>query len=293
MGPGQLQVRARLPIPYGICFLYGGPLIFENKNSDGDGKALGEINAAVDTYTLALQEGVSCHGQNISRYINHRYNSCRYGNVEFMVIAVPQGINKFASVPAFLANTDIERGAPLLAWSYGNDYDHVLERSVVCDGLLLPFRCRSVLQGKHYEGDYRYAIGMGSIVWRPRGVGCANLHDLFVIVAIDSAQDLCLVTELEPCTSTAREPHLRRMRVPSPGERELSKCWIASTDSVALLLNGADYARCGEDAVVIDRDYFASCAVSDACLEPLICGALWDILAHPEERVRKKKHRVG
>jgi hypothetical protein len=85
----------------------------------------------------------------------------------------------FVTVPFFLATTDIPPGASLLAWTYGEDYDARLERHAVADGHIVPYADAAVLNRRltrpppacrfqRYSGDYRFAVGVGDVVWRRR-----------------------------------------------------------------------------------------------------------------------------
>ena len=251
-----------------------------------------------DTYALGLGRHGVCFGQGLTRYINHRYNTSRFGNVELcsVMLSVPSefgagaagedgqrsfvtsafpppppqqqqqqqqqqkdarkaattlaaanlpsdpslteeenhqiraiakkqygrnsggggaaadGHNRgkrraqhrhraprffleeksfFVTVPFFLVTTDIPPGAPLLAWTYGEDYDAKLERQAVADGHVVPYADAVVLNRRlappspcplpsrtaaplmrrrfqRYTGDYRFAVGVGDVVWRRR-----------------------------------------------------------------------------------------------------------------------------
>ncbi|KAG5511691.1 hypothetical protein JKF63_07288 [Porcisia hertigi] len=94
----------------------------------------------------------------------------------------------FVTVPFFLVTTDIPPGTPLLAWSYGEDYDAKLERQAVAEGHLVPYADAVLLNKRlaaaattstsptsaagcrlqRYNGDYRFAVGVGDVVWRRR-----------------------------------------------------------------------------------------------------------------------------
>ncbi|KPI83330.1 hypothetical protein ABL78_7639 [Leptomonas seymouri] len=85
----------------------------------------------------------------------------------------------FVTVPFFLVTTDIAPGASLLAWTYGEDYDARLERQAVADGHIVPYADAAVLNRRlampspgrrfqRYGGDYRFAVGVGDVVWRRR-----------------------------------------------------------------------------------------------------------------------------
>lgn len=92
----------------------------------------------------------------------------------------------FVTVPFFLVTTDIPPGTSLLAWTYGEDYDAKLEREAVADGHLVPYADAALLNRRlsvpaasstplstrrtfqRYSGDYRFAVGVGDVVWRRR-----------------------------------------------------------------------------------------------------------------------------
>ncbi|CCW67529.1 unnamed protein product [Phytomonas sp. Hart1] len=89
----------------------------------------------------------------------------------------------FVTLPFFITTTDIEAGTPLLAWTYGEEYDAKLERVAVADGALVPYADAALLNSRpimgtvwavknngqrswqRYGGDYRYALGTGDVVW--------------------------------------------------------------------------------------------------------------------------------
>lgn len=121
IGRGELGVYAAAAIPYGTCFLYGGPIAttsqIENwmakhhplrspagkrasntktpthtkeKTGEEEEEEEGEPFAE-DTYALALGEGNHegmCFGQGLARYINHRYNLSPFGNVELCSLSL-------------------------------------------------------------------------------------------------------------------------------------------------------------------------------------------------------------
>ncbi|CCW64810.1 unnamed protein product [Phytomonas sp. EM1] len=92
----------------------------------------------------------------------------------------------FVTLPFFITTADIEAGTPLLAWTYGEEYDAKLERVAVADGALVPYADAALLNARpimgtvgavknseqrgwqRYGGDYRYALGIGDVVWRRR-----------------------------------------------------------------------------------------------------------------------------
>lgn len=294
LGAGEMGVTAAAFIPYATCFLYTGPsvattrvekLILGSPPSVGGKKPGGPTAAAArpqqsaastgvkrdassaenptdedisfardDTYALGLGRHGVCFGQGLTRYINHRYNTSRFGNVELasVMLSVPSEFSTLLkangkvivppsrrrsgnarrsprstprkphtqrrrhgapvlfleehshllTVPFFLTTTDIEPGASLLAWTYGEAYDAKLERVAVADGALVPYADGVLLNARplmglsnpwgmrcwqRYSGDYRFALGVGDVVWRRRpsrdGRRCRlPEEDLFVVV---------------------------------------------------------------------------------------------------------------
>lgn len=88
----------------------------------------------------------------------------------------------FVTVPFFLVTSDTAPGTPLLAWTYGEEYDAKLERHAVADGHLVPYADAALLNCRlaqpscryqRYSGDYRFAVGLGDVVWRRRPVRLA------------------------------------------------------------------------------------------------------------------------
>ncbi|KAK7202091.1 hypothetical protein NESM_000277800 [Novymonas esmeraldas] len=310
LGEGQLGIVATAWLPYGTCLLYCGPsvatrqverLVRERGRRRGDGA--GEADAAMaeaeedlsfasdDTYALGLGRHGVCFGQGLTRYINHRYNTSRFGNVELcsVMLSVPSefaptatapannthdgtsttaadGVavdtseaaaaaaaaaaavarrphrrrrdaavrreaaasvvtelsgggavlprqrrrparrrapqvfleerSVFVTIPFFLVTTDVPPGTPLLAWTYGEDYDAKLERHAVADGHLVPYADAALLNRRlaqptaaaaaaaarlqRYTGDYRFALGVGDVVWRRRPIRIGPAADVCV-----------------------------------------------------------------------------------------------------------------
>lgn len=169
------------------------------------------------------EKEVMCFGQGISRYINHRYNLSPFGNVELCAISFSMravhlakhpfshfasspsplsSVPHLVSIPFFMTTTDIAPGQPVLAVTYGEDYDAKLERFAVAQDTLVPYMDAGVLnprcgvgeeveevrrcpcseeeslspqrpwRGKgrpqRYVGDYRWALRVGDVVWRRR-----------------------------------------------------------------------------------------------------------------------------
>eukprot|EP00796_Vickermania_ingenoplastis_P009125 gene9125-6413_t len=213
IGPGELGVCAAAPVAYSTCFIYGGSVAtlkqvkrwnedpgLEAREGRSRTPSAGEHgiteDLSDDTYALGLDEEAMCYGQSLTRYINHRYNLSRFGNVELCSVTLslrcsaagtpltgkksrtPAERGTTATIPFFIATTDIEAGSPLLAWSYGEEYDAKLERQAVADGLLVSHMDAAVLNQRlgtaspsrrfrqRYPGDYRYAIRVGDVVWR-------------------------------------------------------------------------------------------------------------------------------
>ncbi|KAG5487533.1 hypothetical protein LSCM1_07490 [Leishmania martiniquensis] len=355
LGDDQKGVAASAWLPYGTCLLYCGPSVATRKVERlvseralrGDTSALDHTTAANhsasahrgveededwsivtdDTYALGLGRHGVCFGQGLTRYINHRYNTSRFGNVELcsVILSVPSefagapeaaavpapaggpempaGASErlppksanhsasppltleertkaaraatakrtcrrrrahrakkevtrtvaeadgaaaavpvpkeddglaalyakpkrrpprrraqcffleersfFVTVPFFLVTTDVPPGTPLLAWTYGEDYDAKLERQAVAEGHLVPYADAALLNRRlaaastaatsvpspaagcrfqRYSGDYRFAVGVGDVVWRRRparfgsapGPGGCDITDVYV-----------------------------------------------------------------------------------------------------------------
>ncbi|KPA75595.1 hypothetical protein ABB37_08471 [Leptomonas pyrrhocoris] len=129
LGDGQKGVVASSWIPYGTCLLYCGPAVATRKvekvvtsrvfhgsaaspnpaRAAGDGGGVKAVVGAAaaegldedaeedlsfvtdDTYALGLGRHGVCFGQGLTRYINHRYNTSRFGNVELcsVMLSVP------------------------------------------------------------------------------------------------------------------------------------------------------------------------------------------------------------
>lgn len=332
LGEGEKGVVASAWLPYGTCLLYTGPSVSTRRVEklvterllgpsdaskavpddavDEEGKGEEDLSfVADDTYALGLGRHGVCFGQGLTRYINHRYNLARFGNVELCSVmlsvpsefaaaatadvaaeptspkdaappvqegcsastvpdqslrgrrrgrrasrllrktdsalteqraneAVTEAMTKpslpsttsdagvsppgeataefpggkagvapstaarqqrrrqrrrtpclypeeksyFVTVPFFMTTTDIAPGTPLLAWTYGEDYDAKLERHVVSGGSVVPYidavllnrRCGAASAPgfspsvQRYRGDYRFAVGVGDVVWRRR-----------------------------------------------------------------------------------------------------------------------------
>ncbi|CBZ23330.1 conserved hypothetical protein [Leishmania mexicana MHOM/GT/2001/U1103] len=145
----------------------------------------------------------------------------------------------FVTVPFFLVTTDIPPGTSLLAWTYGEDYDAKLERQAVAEGHVVPYADAVLLNRRlaaspatgcrfqRYNGDYRFAVGVGDVVWRRRpvrlgmpssSVDCAGGHaivdvyvpppeeDLFVVVqTLRSSVERVLLRPLERVPLTSRQ----------------------------------------------------------------------------------------
>ncbi|GET85706.1 hypothetical protein, conserved [Leishmania tarentolae] len=145
----------------------------------------------------------------------------------------------FVTVPFFLVTTDIPPGTALLAWTYGEEYDAKLERQAVAEDHIVPYSDAVLLnrrlavptaaggQFQRYNGDYRFAIGAGDVVWRRRPVRlgmpsslvtCAGAHDivdayvpppeddLFVVVqTLQSSVERVLLRPLERVPLTSRQ----------------------------------------------------------------------------------------
>ncbi|CAJ1014349.1 hypothetical protein Q4I32_000971 [Leishmania shawi] len=372
LGDNQKGVVASAWLPYGTCLLYCGPSVAARKverlvseralrgssavdpiaaqnqtptEQEGDEEDISF--ASDDTYALGLGRHGVCFGQGLTRYINHRYNTSRFGNVELcsVILSVPSefagahetavgtpastasataggtvGLRNagekltlkstgasatssliteeqraqvaraatakrpyrrrraqrakketaasvaeangavvvpaptvadglaalyakprrrpprrrapclfleerslFVTVPFFLATTDIPPGTPLLAWTYGEDYDAKLERHAVADGYVVPYADAVLLNRRlaataaisasspatdcrfqRYGGDYRFAVGVGDIVWRrrpvrlgvlPSSANCAGGHDSADVSVPPPEEDLFVVVQ--------------------------------------------------------------------------------------------------
>ncbi|CBZ31437.1 hypothetical protein, conserved [Leishmania donovani] len=122
----------------------------------------------------------------------------------------------FVTVPFFLATTDIPPGTSLLAWTYGEDYDAKLERQAVAEGHVVPYADAVLLNRRlaaspatgyrfqRYNGDYRFAVGVGDVVWRRRpvrlgipssSVDCAGGHDIVDVYVPPPEEDLFVVVQ--------------------------------------------------------------------------------------------------
>ncbi|CAC22642.1 conserved hypothetical protein [Leishmania major strain Friedlin] len=122
----------------------------------------------------------------------------------------------FVTVPFFLVTTDIPPGTSLLAWTYGEDYDAKLERQAVADGHVVPYADAVLLNRRlaaspaadcrlqRYNGDYRFAVGAGDVVWRRRPVrlgipsspvDCAGGHDIVDVCVPPPEEDLFVVVQ--------------------------------------------------------------------------------------------------
>ncbi|KAG5512237.1 hypothetical protein GH5_07723 [Leishmania sp. Ghana 2012 LV757] len=152
----------------------------------------------------------------------------------------------FVTVPFFLVTTDIPPGTSLLAWTYGEDYDAKLERQAVAEGHLVPYADAVLLNRRlaaatatsasspatgcrfqRYSGDYRFAVGVGDVVWRRRpvrfGSSPSPVHyagdcdiadvyvpppedDLFVVVqTLRSSVERVLLRPLQRISLTSRQ----------------------------------------------------------------------------------------
>ncbi|CAD2220268.1 hypothetical protein AGDE_12245 [Angomonas deanei] len=259
LGPNDLGVTALYPIPYATCFIYAGPSITTKKvqllaqKANSSDQLLEEEDlsfARDDTYALGLGKHAVCFGQGLARYINHRYNLSRYGNVELcsVMLTVQNDLfeeaqpkkqskrrkhdryrknrsSKFleehsrnVTIPFFITTTDITEGEQLLAWTYGEDYDAKLEREVVADGYLVPYADASLLNARYlkyftedgvprtagagrplwqrYNGDYRFAVKEGDIVWRRRPYNTTTTNGTPKLVCPPAERDLFVVVSM-------------------------------------------------------------------------------------------------
>ncbi|KAG8343551.1 hypothetical protein TRVL_05615 [Trypanosoma vivax] len=137
IGDGQLGIFAEHPIPYGMCFPYCGPTVpmevversREHKRrhdflasfyrpqpsrcllyggTGGDSKAGRQAreeectmpsSLSLDdwTYAFGLGKHGMCFGQGLMRYVNHRYNLSKFGNIELcsVMLSVPSEFSPF------------------------------------------------------------------------------------------------------------------------------------------------------------------------------------------------------
>ena len=188
--PGQCEIVAAFPIPKLTLFLYAGPLAAHN--ADG--------SSAPCTTSFAIGEGREIRGGNLMRYVNHYFGffstaaqrAGEKGNVCFRAAHVVYQREKrqvkTKNIVFLVAKREIEAGEPLLAESYSAEYDAYLERLALCRGYFLSFceirNClttdselqrlvkldRQVVQVQ-YDGVYRKAIGVGSLVGHRRQPG--------------------------------------------------------------------------------------------------------------------------
>ena len=187
IGPGDLGLRAKRHIPCGTTFMYAGPLCGPKQATDvpttspqGDQQDSSLIGSQF-VYALATDKDTSCFGQGLARYINHRYNLRRTGNVELVSVVVPglpssakqpsspvdsssgaasslpsrrqqkkaptkflQDDGHFTSLPFFVVTSMICPGEQLLVGTYGEQYDSRLEREVICGGKIIPYRAAAL-----------------------------------------------------------------------------------------------------------------------------------------------------
>lgn len=137
---------------------------------------------------------------------------------------------RMISIPFFITTTDIPAESPLLAWTYGEAYDAKLERVAVAGLNIVPFIDAAVLNRRcsgrfsllgndasfgqsvnehsdncteqrvqRYEGDYRFALQVGDIVWRRKPV---SVSDAAYCTGGDSTNegepdDLYVIVELQ------------------------------------------------------------------------------------------------
>lgn len=184
IGADQLQVVAAEYLHEGTCFLYGGAaretFVSAGKRSrDSAASAThlaqhpGESLAVSEdeVYNIYLSTMRTCVGQNITRFINHRYHMGGFGNVVLVNVMIPVARDDedialslsgspvsagpqqtqstiikdrntvFLNIPFFITKTPIYPGTQLVTTSYGPEYDAKLERSAVTRMSWVPFSC--------------------------------------------------------------------------------------------------------------------------------------------------------
>lgn len=245
IGPTDLGVYAAAFIPYGTCFFYGGSvatagehrMVVQAKMSSSTPPSTPIEDWSDDTYSLGLDDKHMCFGQNATRYINHRYNLTRFGNVELCslflsVLCAGYGSSntpsskkstasertRMISIPFFMTTTDVEPSSPLLAWTYGEEYDSKLERTAVCDDALVPHMYASLLNRRlkgvqngtllqRYTGDYRSGLRCGDVVWRPSSMSIDTLDgELYVVDGVQPhAVEYVLLQPIQRCLLSESE----------------------------------------------------------------------------------------
>lgn len=192
LGEGQLQVVAAEYLHEGTCFLYGGavreryvrqakrprdPALRATHTTLPQSPDYSTIIPSEEVYSIELSAARTCIGQNITRFINHRYHMSGFGNVmllDVMIavarddedIALHEGGDSarsapssstaashgaamvakdrntvFLNIPFFITKTSVHAGTQLTTVSYGADYDAKLERIVMTDRYWVPFCC--------------------------------------------------------------------------------------------------------------------------------------------------------
>ena len=278
LGNGNRRVVASHPIPSSTCFLYGGPVVEcddENNNPERS------LIAREDTYSFSLGPQQYVKGQSVTRYINHKYNFDRFGNIAFSTFVLPRrGMHSkrrrhpechecSVTIPFLITIRDVAPGEQLLASTYGDEYDARLERQVFCSSK--PFCARDMNAflpaDTHYNGDYQWSIGRNCVV--ARRVKRCNV--LFRVV--ETRGRLCLLSEAEVESPT-------RIRFGGP----LKKTCVALCDTLVLLVSSVDYVECagqeGKRYQVVDVhettiSELEKQAVELRCHEPLLGGDLW------------------
>jgi hypothetical protein len=193
IGEGQLEVVAAEYLHEWTCFLYGGAaretFVTQRKRPRDDIKTVAsklpsdpQFATAVaddEVYNIFLSTERTCVGQNITRFINHRYHMGGFGNVVLVNVMIPvarddedierdvtsgkmTGSSSKAparlshrvikdrntvclNIPFFLTKTCIQPGTQLVTSSYGAEYDAKLERITMTSMHWVPFACTSCM----------------------------------------------------------------------------------------------------------------------------------------------------
>jgi hypothetical protein len=234
LGDGQLQVVAAEYLHEGTCFLYGGtvreryvrqakrprdPTLRATHTTLPQSPDHSTIIPLDAVYSVELSSVRTCIGQNITRFINHRFHMSGFGNVVLKDVMIPvarddedialnEGAARaapagsavivktdrntlFLNIPFMMTKTCVHKGTQLTTTSYGLDYDAKLERIAMTNHNWVPFSCTARIGVKSrplpglspaYTGTYLANLDVGSFVWRPSvGHKTTPWLDLYVI----------------------------------------------------------------------------------------------------------------